>query len=1104
MAPEPYSWCRCSACKPTNRKVRMVLMDVAGHGLTTDHPQGARVQLEIAKEILECYQVDCTIDHGEPLDTSIYPKGRRLTRRRPGYPATVRQMNGDIFLELQPFSAVPTIFVVPCDIYQPGCASAEYISHGYSTVWSTLTSTTNALVDIAATMIHDSISLCRNPKCCGDGDGDTLLLCACCMRRLEREGGLDARRATLELSEVFSRRLPERVADLGTLAEWLVELPGAGSPVVCVCGKCDVALRKMELVVVDVVDLCQPDDHPDDLRERMLDVCAVMRCFDVECRIVDRERFDVPDHPFDITRASHEHEDADFRQLNAAVFLDLHPVEIPTVFVVACELFTPGARASYTRQEIRGYAVVVDVMGSDSDLDADGEPLYPGVLLSHALCRTFDCMALCRNTECAEEGWLVPCVCCLNRMSHAGVVTPKVIARLRAMLTVRFPDRLQDLKRLDDWTAGRTGGLVFCDAVDDDAVDDDAIDKPSSPAPEPSPEPTDAQPADPQPEDSSDDDADDARESTEPLDPAEHLGELTRTLARHHADLEAWYALGNLGGGEVADVAYDARRCFRKVLKRNRAHDAAWFRFGAAGGGAISRGGAPCSVVECYQRALEIDPSQPRYWSGLADECGPGRVRPSPTLRLQIYCQYSHAHGSKNADNLFGAGTPQRTVYESQREKMLENEPIDGPAPREHEDDKLAYATLDLGDLPGMWRWRDTPGSQLKNVWIGRAPVDDAPDARVAVTMGKFEEYALYSKKWKEKVMLRGLDANRKAVYFRLVHFLDYATGKDDGRFDLQENGLFARDVAGREAGTVSRWIKWTSGPPLSPRPTDEQAERRLRSLLDSTGCFSGAPVACSESARSVVVGGTPYTAQQARIKAVTLDPESAEAWWALGRCSVGITEGVWAERACYERALSIEPARSAPWHRLGRLGGGVVAGRHFRATECLEKSLELDASAIEPWIDLGRSGGGVVCGVRRTPRACFQLAAELSRPPAADAHWLASWSALGDAGGGLVCGVRYREKECYELALQVETAHADASLGARTWCALARLGGGVVGIERYTAKRCCEHALQVDPECAEARERLEEMRAEWLANDSAERSQDRPWKRPRHEPTHV
>jgi len=1072
-------------------------MGVVGDGLTTNHPESTSVQLEIAKQILECYQVDCTIDHGEPLDTSIYPKGRRLTRRRPGYPAEYRQMNGDKFLEMQPFSKVPTIFVVPCDIYQLGVESVEYCAHGYSTVWSSCSSSTNALVDIAATMIHDSISLCRNPKCCGGGK--TLLLCACCVRRLEREGGLDARRATCELRQVFSRRLPERADDLETLDAWLAEPPGADSQAACVCGKCDAPLRKLDLVVVDVVGLDGPNQvHPADLPERLLDVCAVMRCFDVECRVGERERFDVSEHPHNMTRAGPE--DGNPHQLHAAVFLDLHPVDAPTVFVMACELYTHGVRPwFYARWEIRGYAVVFDCRDAGAAYLGGS---YAGELLGHAMCRTFECMGLCRNAECVDEGWLVPCVCCLGRLSLAGVLTPKVIARLRAMLTARFPDRPKDLERLDDWTAGRVGGWKICESFDSDS---DGVDTDGLSSIEAEPEPgTDAQPAEPEADDASDDDRD---VSSEPRDPAEHVGELARTLARHHADVESWYALGNLGGGKVADITYDPRRCFRKVLKLNRAHDAAWFRFGAAGGGAISRGGAPCSVLECYQRALEIDPAQPRYWSGLADECGAVSAQPTAApLRLQIYCQYSHVHGSKNADSIFGAGTPQRAVYESQREKMLENEPIDGPAPTLPsealtQDDKLAYATLDLGDLPSMWRWRDTPGSQLKNVWIGRAPTD-GPDTRIAVTMGKFEEYALYNKKWHQKVMLRGLDTNRATVvYFRLVHFLDYAMGKDDGRFDIGESGLFVRDTAGLDAGAVARRIKWTPGPPLTPRPTDEQAERRLRSLLTSTGCVASAPAKSHEPTQSVVVNGTPYTAQQARIKAVTLDPESAVAWCALARCSAGVTEGPWAERACCERALSIDPKLDSVWHRLARLGGGVVAGRHVGATECLEKSLELDASAIEPWIDLGRSGGGVVCGVRRTPCACFQLAAELSWLNDADSV-LAAWSALGDAGGGLVWNVRYREKECYERALQ--RAHHDAALGARTWCALARLGGGVVDQERHTAKRCCEHALRLDPTCAEARERLDEMRAEWLANEPAECSQDRPWKRARHEPTHV
>jgi len=227
-----------------------------------------------------------------------------------------------------------------------------------------------------------------------------------------------------------------------------------------------------------------------------------------------------------------------------------------------------------------------------------------------------------------------------------------------------------------------------------------------------------------------------------------------------------------------------------------------------------------------------------------ADAARGSERAPLKPLRLTIYCEYNHEKGTAAAHNRVNIKSDDiRAKYFKRRDKMLENDPIEIPTldPFTGKPIKLAYATLDMEDLPSVWRWRNTPKSQLQNVLIGREPVGNEQDKRIAVTIGKFEEYALYGKRWDQKVMLRGLDTDKTTVcYFRLVHFLDYAMGKDNGSFDVGHDGRFVgHAAAGLTVGAMSPWIQWSSGGATQRVPTPEEAEGRLRALLGLTGCVT-------------------------------------------------------------------------------------------------------------------------------------------------------------------------------------------------------------------------------------------------------------------------
>merc|ERR1712086_1114592 len=67
---------------------------------------------------------------------------------------------------------------------------------------------------------------------------------------------------------------------------------------------------------------------------------------------------------------------------------------------------------------------------------------------------------------------------------------------------------------------------------------------------------------------------------------------------------EAWTALGVAGGATVGGVHYSGKQCFEKALELDPTYLYAWTYLGISGGGAV--GGVLYSKKQCHQKAAEL------------------------------------------------------------------------------------------------------------------------------------------------------------------------------------------------------------------------------------------------------------------------------------------------------------------------------------------------------------------------------------------------------------------------------------------------------------------------------------------------------------------
>ncbi|CAK0869320.1 unnamed protein product [Prorocentrum cordatum] len=195
-----------------------------------------------------------------------------------------------------------------------------------------------------------------------------------------------------------------------------------------------------------------------------------------------------------------------------------------------------------------------------------------------------------------------------------------------------------------------------------------------------------------------------------------------------------------------------------------------------------------------------------------------------------------------------------------------------------------------------------------------------------------------------------------------------------------------------------------------------------------------------------------------ARLQALQIDPEDADAWRNLGIAGGGTVSGrAHSEKECYEKALQINPEHAVAWCNLGFAGGGTVSGRAHSKKECYEKALQINPEDAVAWYNLGVAGGGTVSGRAHSKKECYEKALQINPEHAVP------WCNLGFAGGGTVSGRAHSEKECYEKALQINPEDADA------WNNLGVAGGGTVSGRAHSEKECYEKALQIDPTYAHA-----------------------------------
>lgn len=81
------------------------------------------------------------------------------------------------------------------------------------------------------------------------------------------------------------------------------------------------------------------------------------------------------------------------------------------------------------------------------------------------------------------------------------------------------------------------------------------------------------------------------------------------------ANADDWYNMGLKDGTHVRGRHYDEVQCFEKALEIEPEHVRAWSDMGAKGGGSV--GGQKYNSMECFLKALEIDPENSEAWSNV-------------------------------------------------------------------------------------------------------------------------------------------------------------------------------------------------------------------------------------------------------------------------------------------------------------------------------------------------------------------------------------------------------------------------------------------------------------------------------------------------------
>ena len=426
-------------------------------------------------------------------------------------------------------------------------------------------------------------------------------------------------------------------------------------------------------------------------------------------------------------------------------------------------------------------------------------------------------------------------------------------------------------------------------------------------------------------------------------------------------------------------------------------------------------------AIQCWEKALEIDPRCAAFWKGKGT--GLGNVR---RFEEALAC-YSKAVeiDPRNADAWYNKGRALHSLgrYEEALacySKALEIDP------------RCDSAWYNKGNvLHGLSRYEEALACYSKAVEIDPRCADAwFNKGRTLEGLGRPEEaLACYSKAVE-------IDSRFAAAWFSKGRTLE-GLGRPEEALACYSKALEIDprcDSAWYNKGNVlhglSRYEEalacYSKAVEIDPRCADAwfNKGRTLEGLgrpEEALACFSKAleidprdAHAWTNKGVSLAALGRHEEALGCYSKALEIDPRYTTAWnhqgvslAALGRHEEALD--------CYSKALQIDPRYTTAWNNKGRKL--YELGRHEEALDCYSKALQIDPHNAVAWNNKGVSLAAL--GRHEDVLACFSKALEIDPR---DAH---AWT---NKGVSLAALGRHEEAlDCYSKALQIDPRYTTA-----------------------------------------------------------------------------
>eukprot|EP00930_Biecheleria_cincta_P022688 TRINITY_DN16536_c0_g1_i1.p1 TRINITY_DN16536_c0_g1~~TRINITY_DN16536_c0_g1_i1.p1 ORF type:complete len:962 (+),score=187.88 TRINITY_DN16536_c0_g1_i1:316-2886(+) len=528
----------------------------------------------------------------------------------------------------------------------------------------------------------------------------------------------------------------------------------------------------------------------------------------------------------------------------------------------------------------------------------------------------------------------------------------------------------------------------------------------------------------------------------------------------------AWMLLGSVGGGTVNGTTYGAQECFVKSLEICPDEAATWQKLGDEGGGNVKN--QQYSAVQCYTRAIEmlenmfnkhfVNPDKfsnfrvnGSAWMGLGD-LGGGSVRgiwhdAKTCYKAALWNQanFSHAWG-KLGD--IGGG---HVFFNDLSTKSL-------------------YPGMKSGDSYTSKRCREiavTFDVTNADAWTGLG-WEDGGDVlgthyeKAQCFINAAERDPDYPPAWYGLFTVGGGAVDMKA--YSADEALKQALKLDPGYTDAwlafcrQGGGQLGQTMYTKQA-CLSHLVDtvkdkkvladtWSQLADLGGGTANGRSlnatECYLKALEMDLGNMNAWLNLCDTD--GFTVQGRHYSQKNCNEQLVELKdtPKGAlaDAWLKLGNANGGMHFGKYLDgRTCYLKALELKPDSADAWYGLGKWGGGmpsfsfsrgaidVTAGKWVNQIQSFCYSLELNSENADAWLRLGSATDipgqeRIVAGQNFTKGNCYEQALGY------DLQLKAAWSGLAKEGGGTVMGTDYSAEACADKAnpTAVSSSAQDAS----------------------------------------------------------------------------